>query len=246
MSLSAARKQRLCLHWVSTTLLCRKKKSKMLVRASVRLKPIDRAFEASASDLKSSEQAILTLNAEIDNLRDKLEAEQTARLKLEEENQALKIEIEQLKSGVKPTAPSSSSSSSEKKEKKQTVSQLLATPKVAEVNTDVPRSLNGWLMKKGAVVKNWKRRWFVLTATSQILNYYQSNDASPGAEKGSIDLGTVDAVEASRAADAPDKGFAFDIVTKSRIYTVAADNEATFKLWMEVLRVRVKEAKPAQ
>ena len=32
----------------------------------------------------------------------------------------------------------------------------------------------GWLTKRGAKRKNWKRRWFVLAAAEQTLCYYKS------------------------------------------------------------------------
>jgi hypothetical protein len=49
--------------------------------------------------------------------------------------------------------------------------------------TDASRIVrSGWLYKKGALVQNWKRRYFVLRE-SKTLAYFEGNDGGPMAVK---------------------------------------------------------------
>lgn len=43
--------------------------------------------------------------------------------------------------------------------------------------------LSGWLLKKGHVVKNIKKRWFVLDLSSKTLSYYINPEAAVNRKK---------------------------------------------------------------
>jgi hypothetical protein len=71
----------------------------------------------------------------------------------------------------------------------------------------------GYLTKQGAIVKNWKRRWFVLRDTS--LNYYRSKEDPESA--GVIELANCTVNQESKKTG---KRYAFEIITNGRYASI--------------------------
>jgi hypothetical protein len=97
----------------------------------------------------------------------------------------------------------------------------------------------GWLTKKGAKVKNWKRRWFVLRSSceSDTLSYYSKEDDSSA-------LGVIKLTSTSQvtrvASEAATKEYEFTITpmddSKKRTYCMHADSNHVMLEWIQVIQ----------
>ncbi|CAG2109659.1 unnamed protein product, partial [Medioppia subpectinata] len=90
------------------------------------------------------------------------------------------------------------------------------------------RTYEGYLYKKGALLKGWKIRWFVLDSTKHQLRYYDSED-DPHC-KGFIDLGEVLAVNYNTTQQN------FDMKLVRRTYNFMAQNSHTGQEWVEKIQ----------
>ncbi|CAB3383072.1 Hypothetical predicted protein [Cloeon dipterum] len=100
------------------------------------------------------------------------------------------------------------------------------------------RTHEGHLYKRGALLKGWKMRWFVLDSIKHQLRYYDSMEDP--ACKGVIDLADVASVCQGPPAPVPpkktdDKSF-FDVKTSRRTYNLCACNEAAALEWIEKIQ----------
>ena len=88
--------------------------------------------------------------------------------------------------------------------------------------------MSGYLLKRGDVVRNWKRRWFILT-TEGFLEYYTSeSDSKP--------LGTVLVSDrVIRLEDDSSKLNAISIETPKRVYFICADTSEERLAWFNAL-----------
>jgi len=80
----------------------------------------------------------------------------------------------------------------------------------------------GWMMKQGGLVKNWKRRYFVLK-TNKVMNYYESDNSSM--VKGYVQLTEVSSVDKKQKKQ-------FDIVTPKRTWNFTCDSTQVRDEWV--------------
>ncbi|XP_069951070.1 myotubularin-related protein 13 isoform X4 [Cherax quadricarinatus] len=100
------------------------------------------------------------------------------------------------------------------------------------------RTHEGYLWKRGSLLKNWKQRWFVLDSVKHQLRYYDSMEDSHF--KGIIELSDVVAVIPSGPTQgAPkkvdDRAF-FDLQTKRRLYNFCASDGQAAQEWIEKIQ----------
>jgi len=93
-------------------------------------------------------------------------------------------------------------------------------------------SKEGFMTKKGEVVKNWKRRWFVLYG-SMLFYYKKQGDSSPA---GWVNLQEITRLPECLVEPPPDKTFCISLHTPTREYLINADNGEEMFDWIQLLR----------
>lgn len=90
---------------------------------------------------------------------------------------------------------------------------------------------SGFLTKQGALVKSWKRRYFVLNQNGTMQYFRKEGDESPA---GVIDVpGSV--VEETPMPGGP--SFCFSVTTARRRYVISAESPQVRNDWVNVLLI---------
>jgi hypothetical protein len=95
--------------------------------------------------------------------------------------------------------------------------------------TDLSAQKKGWAKKCGGVVRNWKRRWFVIRGL--MLHYYVN--------EGGLQKGTVELPDARRIERAPECKFqpALKIEMPKRTYYMVCDTMEEVDEWIEAMNM---------
>jgi hypothetical protein len=103
----------------------------------------------------------------------------------------------------------------------------------ATVSTEATVAKTGYLHKKGEINTSWRLRYWVLTGDK--LCYYRSNSEPSAVAAIALRDANVVTKEYSEAL----KGmYAFDVITKTRVYSLAAKSRAEMLDWVSAIAAR--------
>eukprot|EP00602_Paraphysomonas_sp_CaronLab_P003686 CAMPEP_0185032910 /NCGR_PEP_ID=MMETSP1103-20130426/21438_1 /TAXON_ID=36769 /ORGANISM="Paraphysomonas bandaiensis, Strain Caron Lab Isolate" /LENGTH=548 /DNA_ID=CAMNT_0027568993 /DNA_START=327 /DNA_END=1973 /DNA_ORIENTATION=- len=91
----------------------------------------------------------------------------------------------------------------------------------------------GWLQKKGSVVKNWKRRWFVLKKHTLEYFFFESETPNEFNQRGFIDLDSSTKVLIQDGIQ--QHQFIFGVQTGKRVLELSAESDMERLRWMDAI-----------
>eukprot|EP00051_Salpingoeca_urceolata_P031648 m.12411 g.12411 ORF g.12411 m.12411 type:complete len:448 (+) comp4251_c0_seq2:141-1484(+) len=98
----------------------------------------------------------------------------------------------------------------------------------------------GWLVKRGQVRKNWKRRFMVLDPQSKTLAYHEdSGDLSN--PKGVVQLDGASRIDSAACRDEVGKDHAFGVVTSGRVFYFVASDARECTDWYDKIGVVIRQ-----
>jgi hypothetical protein len=96
--------------------------------------------------------------------------------------------------------------------------------------------LEGFLTKRGEIVQNWKRRWFILSVNGEMHYFRKKSAVESGKPQGTIQLYDVRRVQASKQNPK-----AFTIKTAVRDFDIIADSEEECQTWVAAIIAQVNQ-----
>ena len=92
----------------------------------------------------------------------------------------------------------------------------------------------GWLIKRGRIRKNWKKRWFILKRDGTLS--YHPSDVATKSVLGSVDLKALQHVELAAPNSSRTAPTTFQLRFPGRVLWLTADSIGSTTNWMDELK----------
>ncbi|KAJ8023558.1 Myotubularin-related protein 13 [Holothuria leucospilota] len=106
-----------------------------------------------------------------------------------------------------------------------------------DFHANIPDTIShqGYLSKRGARLRSWKQRWFVLDSQKHQLRYYETEHDSQ--MRGFIDLKEVESIQPVHILPGSNREVgAFDMKTTKRVYNFLADTRTASDEWISKIQ----------
>ena len=104
---------------------------------------------------------------------------------------------------------------------------------------DLPPENEGWVMKQGGLIKNWKNRYFVLDCFQ--MKYYKSENITNEKPKGEISIDEKCSVKPMKQGKKSKKkgAFGFELYTPGRTYQLMCQSQEELATWMFKIKLTI-------